>query len=149
MYLLEQQVFPGAIKSSSSLLQSKLTFNMWEDERGTKEFCPAPDPQSSSSSPPVEPLCFYIVVIDSHMSRANPWSCQKDVHFTSWSLHGFARQQGWDGFTQSQNSGPIQFILHLTTRLVERVTPLLCMYVHSFNKMCVCFCIMWRGDWFV
>lgn len=54
--------------------------------------------------PQVESLCFYIGVIGSHKSLMNARLCQKDVHFTTWSLCGFARQQGWDEITHRENS---------------------------------------------
>lgn len=47
---------------------------------------------------------------------------------------------------RAQNSGPILLILHLTTRLLERVTPVLCMCVHTVCEIvCVrltkCACV--------
>ncbi len=42
----------------------------------------------------VESLRFYDSVIGSHKSLKEGQLCQQDVHFTTWFLCGFARQQG-------------------------------------------------------
>lgn len=94
--MLKQQEFmvPGMIKQLYSSVFSKTHMQhvkgQKKENQGTLQHCIS---LVKVLHPPVKSLCFYISVIGSHKSLMNIWLCQKDVHFTAWSLCSFARQQ--------------------------------------------------------